>query len=251
MPSGGELSKTTRAGPTSLVACPERPSFAPERPLVDRHRLDHGALRHPLGELVAPAPAAAGRRRCARPGSAAPRRSPAAPVQAALASRPVGVEDDAAGAVLDPPHRGAEPQPLAPELLGQQQRQSLRAAVEAVLLGAALGPDQRVEAAAGVRVEEDVEQRDVARLRRPDRLGGELEQVPGARRPGVAADPGGERLGVPLARLRGLPGRLRGTCRAIRSSRARACSKSTSASGETARARSLTSVTRASVRAPR
>ena len=72
--------------------------------------------------------------------------------------------------------------------------------MEAVLLGAAAGADQGVEAAAGVRVEEDVEEGDVARLGRPDRLGGELEEGAGGARCGRCGGPRWRRSGRPSAR---------------------------------------------------
>ena len=113
--------------------------------------------------------------------------------------------------------------------------------MEAVLLSAALGPDQAVEAAAGVGVEEDVEERDVARLGRPDRLGRQLEERAAPVVGCCAATQVAKVWLSQLAAFGAIQGSSSGTSRAIRSSRARACSKSASASGEIARARSRTS----------
>jgi hypothetical protein len=68
------------------------------------------------------------------------------------------VKNDPAPAMVDSPHRCREAHLFLAELLCHQQRNSLRAAVEAVLLGAAVGAEQGVEAAARACVEKDVQQ---------------------------------------------------------------------------------------------
>jgi hypothetical protein len=124
---------------------------------------------------------------------------------ARFASGSIGVKDDSALVALDSSYRRRQAQATLVELLPHQQRDPLRAAVEAVLLGAAVSAQQRVEATAGVGVEEDVEERDVARLGRPDRLGRQLEEAARRRGLGVALDPGGEGLTVPIEGLRRQP----------------------------------------------
>ena len=89
-------------------------------------------------------------------------------------------------------------------------RHALRAADEAVLLGAALGADQGVERAGRARCRRG---RAAARGRRarPAQTASTAisSSVAAPARGGVAADPGVERLGVPLRGLRRLPRRRR------------------------------------------
>jgi hypothetical protein len=66
------------------------------------------------------------------------------------------------------------------ELLGHPYRDELGAADEAVLLRAALGFEQPLEAASRVAVEEHVQEAQVRGLGGPDRLHAELDQRPAA-----------------------------------------------------------------------
>ena len=114
----------------------------------------------------------------------------------------------------DPPHRRALHDPAA-KLSRDRQRDRLRAAHDAVLLGAVArrevafeGPD--VALVARRRDEEQREQqRDVPWLGgedRPDRGRGDVAEALATRR--VATDPPLERLAIPLGRTRGLPRRV-------------------------------------------
>jgi hypothetical protein len=78
------------------------------------------------------------------------------------------------GAMLDPPHRGAEDQPLRAQPFRHPQRHELRAAHQPVLLGAALGVEEDLEAAGRVDVEEQVKERQLLGLGSPDRLDPQL-----------------------------------------------------------------------------
>ena len=89
-------------------------------------------------------------------------------------------------------------------------RDLLRAADDPVLLGAAVGGDEHVEPAAGVDVEEEVQQREVGGLGGPDAFADELEEPLGAARVGVLVEPGGDGLAVPLGGLGRAPGRVEG-----------------------------------------
>ena len=92
--------------------------------------------------------------------------------------RAVGVHHHAVGPCRDraaPGARGPAAARRAPPPC--RIAHELRAADEAVLLCAALGVEQHLEAAGRVDVEEHVEQRHVLGLRRPDRLDPELEQA--------------------------------------------------------------------------
>ena len=151
---------------------------APERLGVDGVDLHHRAHRHALGELVAQRGQLRAVVDARRPAAAARPRSARWAVDAvAVGDRPV------TRAVLadDPAHRLAEDDAVA-EALGELDRHELRAADEAALLRAAAGVDQpldvaRVGLVAGRgEVEEDEEQRDVARLAREDRGDGDVEQ---------------------------------------------------------------------------
>ena len=182
---------------------PGQPLGAPERLVVDRHALDDRAQRHPLGELVA----VAGQRRVVRDparerGRHRHDRAPAA------RGRAVGVHRHAVAgrARCAAPARRARP--LLAELLGHPERDPLRAAHEAVLLGAALRVEQQLERARRVDVEEHVQERHVLGLRRPHGLHTQLEQHAARLRRHVAAHPGRHRLAVELRRARGLPGRV-------------------------------------------
>ena len=164
-PSGGELSKVTFTGPVSLVAWPLRPCGAPEGLVVDRHALRHRPLGHALGELVAVARqrrvVGDPRRERGRDGDDG---APGADRHA------VGGDGDAVRVVGDRAAPGADSSMSSPQRLGELERHELRAADEALLLRASRGPDERVEAAGAVRVEEDVEHREVGRLLRPHGL---------------------------------------------------------------------------------
>ena len=105
-------------------------------------------------------------------------------------------------ALDDPPHRGAQHHPRS-ERLRDAAGHQLRAAYEAILLGRA---DEVLEAPRGVDVEEHVQQRHVARLAREHGLDSQVEQEPALVRLQVGELPGLERLPVPLARPRRLPG---------------------------------------------
>ena len=107
----------------------------------------------------------------------------------------VGVHGHPVARVLDAPHGRAEHDPLLAELLRHPQRDQLRAADEAVLLGAALGVEEHLEAARRVDVEEHVQERHVLGLGGPDGLDAELEQRAAALRGEVAAHPGGRASG--------------------------------------------------------
>ena len=98
----------------------------------------------------------------------------------------------------------------SPSCRGCADRDLLRAADDPVLLGAAVGRDEHVEPAAGVDVEEEVQQRQVGGLRGPDALADELEEPLGAAGVGVLVEPGGDGLAVPLGGLGRAPGRVEG-----------------------------------------
>ncbi|MDD4868387.1 MAG: hypothetical protein PHQ28_15115 [Mycobacterium sp.] len=120
----------------------------PERFVVERHALDDRSHGHALGELVA-----GGRqRRCVV--DAAGERGvnghdhPPGVQVVAMADD----DGDAVVVVADARHRAAEERAIT-QLSGQPGGEQVRAAEDAVLLGAAAGADQIVEAAAGVDVE--------------------------------------------------------------------------------------------------
>ena len=107
--------------------------------------------------------------------------------------------------VLDAADRSAEHEPVLAQLLGHPQRYLLRAAHEAVLLRAALGVEQHLEAAGRVDVEEHVQQRHVLGLGGPDGLEAQLEQHPPGAGHQVAPHPGRRRLRIQAGRVRRLP----------------------------------------------
>jgi hypothetical protein len=109
--------------------------------------------------------------------------------------------------VLDLPYGRRQPHRV-PELLGDAQRDELRTADEAVLLRPALGRGEDLEALPGTDVEQDVKERDVARLGGPDALDQDLDQHAGRARVDVAAHPGPERLRVEPLRPARLPRRV-------------------------------------------
>ena len=91
-----------------LVTCPENPSRAPERLVVGGHALDHGALWHALGELVAPA----GQCRLVVDAAGQRRRDRDDHVRG-LDLEPVGLDRDGLAVVDDPPDGGLEDDPVA------------------------------------------------------------------------------------------------------------------------------------------
>ena len=125
------------------------PVLAPERLVVDRHALDHRSHRHPLGELVA----RRGQARLVVDAARERRRQrhdrPARPQAADDRRRRPRTEQS--------PDRRLQPHAVA-ERLGHLQRDQLRAADDARLLGAALGVEQVVPAAGRGGVEEHVQQ---------------------------------------------------------------------------------------------
>ena len=196
---------------------------APERALVDRHALDHAALGHPLAEPVADR-----RQRRVVGDPSRERRGHRDDRAAGRDLDTVGRDRDPV-AVCEPAHRGRQLDD-ALELLGHPQRDQLGAADDAVLLGA-LGVREPLEGARRADVEEDVEQRQVARLARPDADDREAQDVAGDLGPDVAPHPRRERLGVPALRLRRRPGGVEGTADAIRLSRHIATPTSASPTG--------------------
>ena len=81
---------------------------------------------------------------------------------------PIGDDRDTRVAVADRANRRRELDDSGPELFGHAQRDQLSAADDAVLLGAALGVGEELDRAGRANVEEDVKQREVPRLGRPD-----------------------------------------------------------------------------------
>ena len=154
VPPGGELSKVRRWGPMSHAPWPDRRLGSPEGLLVDGCALGHRPERHPSRELDRGSRGAAGRRRSSRRGS---ERWDDGALAARI--RAVRVHGHAIVTVGDAAHRRSEHQPPLAERLRHPDRQELGAADEAILLCAALGLEQQVEAAGRVNVEEDVEQR--------------------------------------------------------------------------------------------
>src|SRR5206468_4048919 len=110
--------------------------------------------------------------------------------------------------LLDPRYGGAQLDNAVAELARHADRHELRPADEAILLRAALGVEQPLEAAARMAVEEHVEQAEVGGLRRPDRLDAELDERAATARVHVAPQPRPERLAVEPARVRRLPRRV-------------------------------------------
>ena len=96
----------------------------------------------------------------------------------------------------------------SPSSLRGGDRDLLRAADDPVLLGAAVGRDEHVEAAAGMHVEQEVQQRQVRGLGGPDGFADQLEEALGTARVRVLGEPGGDGLAVPLGRLGRPPRRI-------------------------------------------
>ena len=123
----------------------------------------------------------------------------------------VGDDLDAVGELLDPPHGRVEDdvQGLRDEL-----GDPLRAALEAVHLGAVLGVEVALEGArvglvaGGGDVEEDEQQRQLARLGAEDGAGDGGDEPAEALGDRVRLDPGLERLAVVLGGLGRGPGRV-------------------------------------------
>ena len=169
--------RRTRAGPASLGGLAGKTLRAPERLVVDSHRLDHRPPGDPLGQLVAP-------RRQRRvvgdpPGQGRRDRNDRLPCrddQVSIARATVTPPSPCG----DRPHRGADPQALRSQLARPSAAPAAASRRGSGPAARRPGPDQAVEAAARVRVEEDVQERDVAGLGRPDRLRGQFED--GARR---------------------------------------------------------------------
>ena len=88
-----------------------------------------------------------------------------------------------------------EPDPVA-QACGQVLGDLLHPAVDAGVLGAALGADQVLQPAAGMAVEQRVEEGQVRRLGREHRLAADPEELPAVLRAAVAQDPRLERLAV-------------------------------------------------------
>ena len=115
----------------------------------------------------------------------------------------IRVDGDAAPALADPPDGLGEHHPPA-ERLRRADRDELRAADEAAVLGSARGIDQpldrpgRALIARGVDVEEHVQQRDVPRLAGEHGLDREVEQAVGTRAETLRAFEALERLAVPV-----------------------------------------------------
>ncbi len=164
---------------------------APEGLVVAHVDLDDAAHRHALRELVA----RGGQQRvvadAARRAWGAPprRRRPRA------TSPAVGGDGHAVVVLADAAHRRLEPHRVA-ELGRHAHRDLLGPVEEALLLRAPGGGEQGVERGARVDVEEEVQQRDVARLGGEHRLDAQPQQVAGRARGHVAADPRLDRLAV-------------------------------------------------------
>ena len=196
MPSGGELSKVSFTGPSMLVACPVRPALAPERPLVDRHALDHRALRDPLGQLVAQR-----RHRRVVGDPACERRRHRHDRPPRVDFDAVRMHRDAVRLVGDPPNRRVEHDTVA-QLLRHADRDQLRPADHARVLRAALGVEQRVEARRPTRCRTGRAAARGPRAAPPRPPRRQRQRLAGALRVDVAPHPRPQRLAVPLLRLR-------------------------------------------------
>ena len=128
--------------------------------------------------------------------------------RAALTRTRSEIDHDAGVAVADGAHRRAEDDALA-ERGGDPLGDDLGAADDAVLLGAALGVEQRLDRAGRGDVEEGVQEREVARLGRPDGLHREPDQVAPGRRADRPPDPGVEGLRIPAGGVGRRPRRRR------------------------------------------
>ena len=123
---------------------------------------------------------------------------------AAVLRAVAGDDADPVAVVLDPAHRASQDDPVA-ELGGDRLGDADRSAGDPVLLRSPVDRDERLQVGVGVRVEQRVQQRDIAGLGGPHPLADDAEV--GASRLGaqVAADPALPGLPVEDLGIRGEP----------------------------------------------
>ena len=178
---------------------------APERPVVDRRHLDQRPLGQPLGELVS----LRGKPRAVfDPAGERGRDGDDRPL--GLHLEPRGVGGYVAPLLDDPLHRRAE-QDAAPKPACDPQRQQLGPARQTPHLGAVAGVEVALEGAGvlliarGRDVEEHEQKRQIPRLAAEDRPRCHRDEVAELLRLAVVANPGLERLPVPVRRVGGCP----------------------------------------------